>query len=129
MRGDLARLHIPQFDLLLLRRNLKGLAVGAHTDGELLAEQLLACYQQARFLLNHVTDAVRQAAVRVRYLRPLLHHQDFSVFIQSTQARRTRRPASDSADNDDFHDGILDLRVIFHRTSNNTNVGCELALT
>ena len=59
--------HISQRDLLILPRNLDGLRLGAYIYCEVLAKQLLACYQQACFLLDYTADvvSVRPETVRV----------------------------------------------------------------
>ncbi len=48
-------------------------------------------------------DVVREPAVRVRDVRPALHHQDLGLFVQPPQARCTRRATRHSADDDDLH--------------------------
>ena len=49
---------------------------------------------------------VRKPAVRVRDVRSAFHHEDLGLLVQPAQARRTRRPARHSANDDDFHKGL-----------------------
>ena len=67
------------------------------------AEELLARDEQARFLLDHARDVIRQTAVRVRHVRAALHHDDLGFFVQPAQPRRARRAARHSANDDDLH--------------------------
>ena len=48
-------------------------------------------------------DVVGQPAVRVRDVRPALHHEDLGLLVQPAQPRRTGRPARHSAHDDDLH--------------------------
>ena len=100
--GDFAGFDIAQLDGLLFRGDPNRFAVGAHFDGEMLAEQLLAGHQQARFLFDDAADMVGQPAVGVRHIRPALHHEYFRGFIQPAQARGARRAAGHAADDDDL---------------------------
>jgi hypothetical protein len=52
-----------------------------------LAEQLLAGHQQARFLLDHVTDVIGQAAIGVGDIGATFHHQDLGLLVQPPQSR------------------------------------------
>ncbi len=60
-------------------------------------------HQQARLAGDHAADMVGQPAVRVRNVRSAFHHEDFRIFIQPAQARRTRRAAGHAANDDDLH--------------------------
>ena len=73
-------------------------------DRKVRAEELFAGNQQARFLRDHTRYMIRKAAVRIRNIRSAFDHNDLGLFIQPTQARRTRRSARYSTDDDDFHD-------------------------
>ena len=68
----------------------------------LRAKHLFRRHQEARLFFNHAADMVGKPAVRVRNIRPALHHEDFGLFVQPAQARRTRRAAGHSANDDDF---------------------------
>ena len=74
------------------------------STANMFAEGAGVGHQQARFLLDHAADVVRQAAVGVRHIRPALDHQDLRALVQPAQPRRTRRAAGDATDDDDFHD-------------------------
>ena len=100
---DLAGLHVAQLHGLLLWIDGNRLAVRARINREHGAKHLLGPHQEARFLFNHAADVVGQTAVRVRDIRPAFHHEDFGLFVQPAQARRTRRAARHSTNDDDFH--------------------------
>ena len=95
---DVAQIHG-----FLRRRDRGRLAAGAHIDRELLAEHPLVRHQQARLARDHAPDMVGQPAVRIRDVRPALHHQDLRSFVQPAQPRRTRRAAGDAANDDNLH--------------------------
>ena len=75
-------------------------------------EHLLRRHQEARLLRDHAADVVGQPAVRVRDVRPALHHEDLGLLVQPAQARRARRPARHSANDDDFHASYPLLRGV-----------------
>ena len=64
-------------------------------------------------MLDHAADVVRQPAVRVRDVRPALHHQDLGLLVEPAQARRTRRAAGDAADDDHLHDALTTFSRYF----------------
>ena len=119
--GHVAGCDIAQLDGLLVRRDLDGLAARAHIDCEHRAKHRFAGHQEARLLFNHAADVVGQPAVRVRDIGAPLHHEDFRLFIQPAQARRTRRPSCHSANDDDFHD-LFSLFNIAWSTEPNESV-------
>ena len=88
---------------LLLGRDADHLAPRPHVHVEEAFEHLFGRHQEARLLGDHAPDMVRQPAVRVRNIRPAFHHEDFGFFVQPAQARRARRAARHSTNNDDFH--------------------------
>ena len=100
---DFAGLHVAQVHGLLLGINRDGLAVRARINREHGAKHLFRPHQEARFLFNHAADVVGQSAVRVRDIRSAFHHDDFGFFVQPAQARRTRRAARHSTNDNDFH--------------------------
>ena len=99
----LAGRDVAQVHRLLPGRDRDRLALGPRVDRELRAKELLARHQQARLVLDHARDVIRQAAVRIRHERTALHHDDLGLFVQPAQARRARRAAGNSANDDDLH--------------------------
>ena len=79
------------------------------------AKRLFRRHEEARLFFNHATDMVGKPAIRVGNIRPAFHHEDFRLFIQPAQTRRTRRAARYSPDDDYLHDrvSLLPVGVLF----------------
>ena len=96
---------LPVEDLDRLFRAVDGghLVVHAHIHVEALAEILRCHHQQPAALGDDLAKVVRQPAVRVRNVRPLLQQHDFGFLVQPPQPRRRTRSARHAADDDGFH--------------------------
>ena len=101
--GDLAGRVVLEFHGFLFGRDADHLALRPAIDGELRAERLFRRHQEARLFFDRASDMVRQSAVRVRNVRPALDHEDLGFFVHPAQARRTRRAAGHSANDDNLH--------------------------
>jgi hypothetical protein len=91
------------FHGFLLGRDANHLTARPDVDRELIAKRLFCRHQQAGLLFDRASDMVRQPAVRVRNIGSALYHEDLGVFIQPAQARRTRRSARHSTNDNHFH--------------------------
>ena len=100
--GYLPGYMILEFHGFVCRRDPDHLTARAHIDGELFAKGLFRRHQEARLFFNYTSDMVRQPAVGVRNVRSAFHHEDFCIFVQPAQARRTRCAASHTTDDNDF---------------------------
>ena len=91
------------------RRDGDCLAVRPGVDREVLAKELLARDQEARFLRDHAADVIGKSAVRVGDVWPALDHDDLGFFVQPAQTRCTRGSACYSTNDDDFHNSSPNL--------------------
>jgi hypothetical protein len=103
MGSHLTSGDFPQFDNLFGGGYFDGLAPGAHIHGKLRPKRLFVGYKKVGFFSDYIADMIREPTVGIRNIRAPFHHENLGLFIEPPETRRTRRPASHTAYNNDFH--------------------------
>ena len=98
-----ARRELAHGDGLRRAVDRQHLVPGAHVEGEGLPQALRGLQQQRLAILDVAADVVRQAAVGERDVVVALEDDDVGALIEPAQARGSRHPAGDAADDHNLH--------------------------